>query len=91
MLVSIEPKGQLMATRGGFETRCFETRTRRDFVIARPRRDKILRNRDDRRLWIPANNAMQGPCRPYEGCPYGTRTDLAAGAVVAQHELSAWV
>ena len=36
----------------------------------------------------PANNAMQGPCEPCEGCPYGNRTDLAAGAVVAPHGLT---
>ena len=37
----------------------------------------------------PANNAMQGPCGPCEGCAYGNRTDLAAGAVVAPHGLTA--
>ena len=39
----------------------------------------------------PANNAMQGLCGPCEGCPYGYRTDLAAGAVVAPHGLTARV
>ena len=39
----------------------------------------------------PANNAMQGPCGPCKGCPYGNRTDLAAGAVVAPHGLTARV
>ena len=38
-----------------------------------------------------ANNAMQGLCDPCEGCPYGNRTDLAAGAVVAPHGLTARV
>ena len=39
----------------------------------------------------PANNAMQGPCGPCKGCPYRTRTDLAAGAVVDPHGLTARV
>ena len=30
-----------------------------------------------------ANNAIQGPCGPCKGCPYGTRPDLAASAGVA--------
>ena len=34
--------------------------------------------------YTPANNAMQGPCGPCKGCPYGTHTDLAAGAAVAR-------
>ena len=38
-----------------------------------------------------ANNAMQGTCGPCKGCPYGTRTDLAAGAAVAPHGLTAQV
>ena len=40
---------------------------------------------------FPANNAMQDPCGPCEGCPYGNRTDLAAAAVVAPHGLTARV
>ena len=39
----------------------------------------------------PANNAMQGPCGPCKGCPYGTRTDLAAGTTVAPLGLTARV
>ena len=39
----------------------------------------------------PANNAMQGPCGPCKGCPYGNRTDLAAGAAVALHGFTARV
>ena len=35
--------------------------------------------------YYPANNAMQGPCGPCKGFPYGNRTDLAAGAAVAPH------
>ena len=30
----------------------------------------------------PANNAMQDPYGPCEGCPYRTRIDLVTGAVV---------
>ena len=44
-----------------------------------------------RRGNFPANNAMQGPCGPCKGCPYGTCTDLAVGAVVAPHGLTARV
>ena len=40
---------------------------------------------------FPANNAMQGLCEPCNGCPYGTRTDLAAGAAVAPHGFTARV
>ena len=39
----------------------------------------------------PANNSMQGPCGPCEGFPYSNLTDLAAGAVVAPHGLTARV
>ena len=39
----------------------------------------------------PVNNAMQGLCGVWKGCPYGTRTDLAAGAAVAPHGLTARV
>ena len=39
----------------------------------------------------PANNAMQGPCGNCKGCPYGNRTDLAAGAAVAPYGLTARV
>ena len=40
---------------------------------------------------FPANNAMQGLHGPGKGCPYGTRTDLAAGAAVAAHGFTARV
>ena len=40
---------------------------------------------------VPANNAMQGPRGSCKGCPYGTRIDSAAGAVVAPHRLTARV
>ena len=39
----------------------------------------------------PANNAMEVPCGPCKGCPYGNRTDLAAGAAVALHGFTARV
>ena len=39
----------------------------------------------------PANNAMQGPRGSRKGCPYGTRTDLAAGAAVVPYGLTARV
>ena len=45
-------------------------------------------------LWMsyyPANNAIQGPCRPCKSFPYGTHTDLAAGAAVAPHGFTARV
>ena len=31
-----------LTARGGVETRCFETETRRDFAVAKPRRDTRL-------------------------------------------------
>ena len=40
---------------------------------------------------FPANNAMQGPRGPCKGCPYGNRTNLAAGAAVAPHGFTARV
>ena len=44
------------------------------------------------KLWaVPANSAMQDSCGPCKGFPYGTRTDLAAGAAVAPHGLTARV
>ena len=46
---------------------------------------------EDLQVHFPANNAMQGPCGSCKGCLYGTRTDLAAGTVVAPHELTARV
>ena len=50
-----------------------------------------LGSKPTRAILFPANNAMQGPYGPYKGCPYGTRTDLAAGAAVASHGLTARV
>ena len=35
--------------------------------------------------FFPSNNAIQGPYKPFEDCPYGTPIDLAAGAVVGPH------
>ena len=39
----------------------------------------------------PAYNAMQAPYGPCKGCSYETRTNLAAGAAVAPHGLTARV
>ena len=57
-----------------------------DFLI---KRDEVaLQSVEDRN---PANNAMQGPCGPFKGCPYGIRIDLATGAAVAPHGFTARV
>ena len=51
----------------------------------------LLRIEQSQLHWYLANNAMQGPPGSHKGCPYGTRTDLAAGAAVVPHGLTARV
>ena len=54
-LLNLKYKGlTLMTTRGGVETRCSETETRRDFWVATSRRDETLpqRDRDETRDFI---------------------------------------
>ena len=52
-------------TRGGVETRCFETETRRDFKVARPTRDEkrefgVSQPRRDTRLYIHCFDLSEG-------------------------------
>ena len=55
-----------MLRRGGVDTRCFETETRRDFGVMRPRRDETEKKRDfevprgDTRIHISCFSLTQG-------------------------------
>ena len=60
-------------------------------VFERNRPTPVQRQLNLTHAGFPANNAMQGPCGSCKGCLYGTRTGLAAGAVVARHGLTSRV
>ena len=63
--------------RVGVETQCFETETRQDFKVARPRRDfGVPRPRRDTRLYKSCFSLCQG-C----GARVGSRSRMVFGGV----------